>query len=228
MGIVTQGIPKDIVVELARLNGATVFVETGTFHGATARWASDYFDIVHTIERAEGLYTLHGKELAQVKHVTPHLGDSRDILPSIIRGIGDRRAVYWLDGHWSGGETAGESDECPLLDELACVSSRTEDIILIDDARYFLCAPPPPYNPSQWPTIPAILNALAGSARRSFVQIVDDVIFIVPNEDSLRRHLIDYAQRRSGSLWEKVGEIYGGKPPLKTRLKNLIRKIVRP
>ena len=218
MGIVTLGIPQQIVIELARLNGSTIFVETGTFHGGTTRWASNFFEIVHTIERAESLYNLHSNELAQIKGVIPHLGDSRDILPQIVRNIRGQRAVYWLDGHWSGGETAGEYDECPLLDELACLSSRTEDIILIDDARLFLCAPPPPHNPSQWPSISDIVNVLPASAKKPFVQIVDDVIFIVPNQDAIRNRLVGYAQRRSNDFWEEFGKLQQGKSSLKTRM----------
>ena len=210
MGFVTSGIPKQIVVELAYLNGSTIFVETGTYHGGTTRWASNNFEIVHTIERAEGLYNLYRDELARIKGVTPHLGDSREILPQIVRDIGGQRAIYWLDGHWSGGETAGEHDECPLLGELACLSGRTEDIILIDDARLFLCAPPRPHNPSQWPTISDIVNALPASARKPFVQIVDDVIFSVPDEDELRKHLVDYAQRRSNDFWKEFGKLQRG------------------
>ncbi len=224
MGIVTQGIPTEIVLELARLNGSTVFVETGTFRGDTTRWASGHFATVHTIERAERLFNLYSPDLAHLKGVTPHLGDSREILPRILGEFRGQRAVHWLDGHWSGGETAGERDECPLLDELACLSSRAEDIILIDDARYFLCAPPPPYNPSQWPTISDIVAALPGSAPKPFVQVVDDVIFSVPDSDALRNRLVAYAQRRSNSLWEELAR---HRRPFKTRVKDLIRRAVR-
>ncbi len=207
MGIVTSGIPHQIVIELAQLNSSKIFVETGTLHGVTTRWASNNFEMVHAIERAEDLYKLHSKELSQIKGVTPHLGDSRDILPQIVRDIHDRRAVYWLDGHWSGGETAGEHDECPLIGELACLSGRAEDIILIDDARLFLCVPPLPHNPSQWPTISDIVNVLPASNKKPFVQIVDDVIFIVPDEDALRNRLVDYAQRRSNEFWEEFRKL---------------------
>jgi hypothetical protein len=227
VGFVTFGIPQQVVIELARLNGSTIFVETGTHHGGTTRWASNNFEIVHTIERAESLYNLHSNELAQLTGVTPHWGDSRHILPQIVGDIHGQRAVYWLDGHWSGGETAGEYDECPLLDELACLSSRTADIILIDDARLFLCAPPPPHNPSQWPTISDIVNVLPSSAKEQFVQIVDDVIFIVPNVDALRNHLVDYAQRRANSFWEEFGKLQRGRVSLKTRVKGRLSRIGR-
>ena len=211
MGIVTLGIPQQIVIELARLNASTVFVETGTFHGGTTRWAANHFEMVHTIERMKSLHDEHRGGLSKIKGVTPHLGDSRDILPQIIKDIRGQRAVFWLDGHWSGSGTFGESDECPLLDELACLASRTEDIILIDDARLFLCAPPTPHNPSQWPTISDIVDVLPAPARKPFVQIVDDVIFIVPNEVALRNHLVDHAQRRSNEFWKEFGKFQRGK-----------------
>ena len=207
MGIVTMGIPQQIVIDLARLNGATVFVETGTFHGDTTRWASNHFEKVHTIERAESLYKLHSSELARIKGVVPHFGDSRNILPQIVRTLDGQRAVYWLDGHWSGGETAGKEDECPLLDELACLSGRAEDIILIDDARLFLCAPPLAHDPIQWPTLPDVVDALLRSAKGPLIQIVDDVIFIVPDENPLRSCLVGYAQTRAHDFWEEFGKL---------------------
>ncbi len=229
MGIVALGIPEQIVIDLARLSGAATFVETGTFHGGTTRWAAKHFETVHTIERAENLYNLHSRELAQIKGVKPHLGDSRTVLPQIIKDFdGGQRAVYWLDGHWSGGETAGELDECPLLDELACLSNRAEDIILIDDARLFLCAPPLPHNPSQWATVPEILDALSFESAKSFIQIIDDVIFIIPNDESIRDCLVEYAQRRANDFWAEFGKLQRGQSSSAgTRLMNFLSRIGR-
>lgn len=206
MGIVTMGIPQEITIELARLNGSATFVETGTYTGGTTRWASGHFESVHTIERAETLYRKYGAALSQLGGVTPHLGDSRRILPEILRALGDRTAVFWLDGHWSGGETAGAQDECPLLDELACLANRSGDIILIDDARLFLCAPPAPHDPAQWPTLVEIVHALPASGRSHFVQVVDDVIFAVPGKDALKNCLVEYARRRSAQLLEELAQ----------------------
>lgn len=202
MGLTTLGPPSDIVLELAQLCGATNFVETGTFHGGTTRWAAAHFDFVFTIEKAESLYRQHNEELSRLKGVSPHLGDSRLVLPSIVSEISNQKAVFWLDGHWSGGETAGVDDECPLLDELACLSARKGDVVLIDDARLFLSAPPLPHKPSAWPTISDVVGALAGREGNRYIQVIDDVIFAVPNEDPLRNRLIEYAQERSNAFWE--------------------------
>jgi len=203
MGIVKSGIPQEIAIELAKLNNCSVFIETGTFHGKTTRWASNYFQKVHTIEKAESLFILHKDNLSRIKNVKPYLGDSKDILTKIVSSLGSDRALYWLDGHWSGGETAGEDNECPLLEEIASISNRAEDIILIDDARLFLCAPPEPHDPAQWPTIPDILKTLEKSGLEHFMQIIDDVIFIVPDKPKLKDHLVTYAQKRANAFWEE-------------------------
>lgn len=227
MGIVTKGIPEDIVTELAKIHGASVFIETGTMHGGTTKWASKHFETVHTIERAESLYNQHQAGLSAIKGVHPHLGDSREVLPGIIKELGSEKAVYWLDGHWAGGVTAGKDDECPVLDELANVSNRTKDIILIDDARLFLCAPPEPHNPDQWPTISEIIDALPKGEKRPFVQIVDDVIFIVPNEDALIKILRQYAQRRANFFWSQFSQNQRGLRGLKEKIRRLLSNMKR-
>jgi hypothetical protein len=226
MGII--GFPQEITIELAKLNNSKVFIETGTLHGGTTRWAANHFDSVHTIERAENLYDLHSSELAQIPAVTPHLGDSRQILPHILAQMGQQRCVFWLDGHWSGGETAGAEDECPLLDELACLSGRQDDIILIDDARLFLCVPPQPHNPAQWPTIAEIISALPVSTQAPFVQVVDDVIFIIPSHERLKQCLVNYAQTRANLFWTQFGQAQMEQASFGNRLKRRITQLIRP
>lgn len=206
-----MGIPQNITIELSLLNGSNVFVESGTLYGDTTRWASGHFQIVHTIERAKVLYDLHSCELAKLNGVTPHLGDSRTIFPEIVKNLGEQRATHWLDGHWSGGRTAGKYDECPIIDELKALSYRDHDIILIDDARLFLAAPPLPHDFSQWPTITDIVNALPERGERQYIQVVDDVIFIIPKEGNLQKHLISYAQNRSNEFWKEFSKLQRGK-----------------
>jgi len=207
VGIMTSGIPEVITLALADLNGAKVFVESGTYLGATTRWASRHFERVFTIERAPSLYEQHSAELRRLDGVTPLLGDSRDVLPSVINEIGPRRAVYWLDGHWSGGPTAGEDDECPLLGELSCLAGRQDDIVLIDDARLFLSSPPRPHKAESWPTIDEVIRALGLGGRVPFIQVCEDVIFAVPNREPVRGYLRDYARSRSQAFWESFSRL---------------------
>ena len=46
MGIIELGIPRKIVLELAKLAGATQFVETGTLAGITSKCAAEHFELV--------------------------------------------------------------------------------------------------------------------------------------------------------------------------------------
>ncbi len=211
MGSVTSGIPRSIVSELAQLSGAKTFVETGTFQGATTRWATEVFDQIHTIELSSTLYEKYHVELERLPGVHTHQGDSSIVLRDVVSQLDEQPTLYWLDGHWSGGETAGESAECPIMQELDSIQQREQDLILIDDARLFLCAPPKPHKPEHWPTIAEI--AARFDLNQRFVQIIDDVIFIVPNTESLRRALIRPAQ--------SVGERATPQP---TRAKRLAKR----
>ncbi len=198
MGLVSPGIPQEITLKLSRLANASVFVETGTFTGNSARWAAKHFEKAITIERAEGLFNEYSRSLRAIGNVEPLLGDSRTILPSVVEKIGP--TVFWLDGHWSGGQTSGQGDECPLLEELAALSKRTGDIVLIDDARLFLHAPPEPHNADDWPTITEVVHAFDVWVHPPHIQVIDDVIFAVP--EKLRGPLTEHArvQRRPSQM----------------------------
>lgn len=171
----------DLALSLAKIAGNHVFIETGTYQGDSARWAVSHFKTVYTIERSEELYREFSGPLTRLG-VRALLGDSRRVLPGLLQEIGDEGVVVWLDGHWSGGQTAGRGDECPLLGELSHFASRKNDIILIDDARLFLCPPPPPHDAAQWPTMTEIMAQFS----TPFVQVVGDIIVAVPDIPPLR------------------------------------------
>jgi hypothetical protein len=178
--------PATLCLHLANLARASVFIETGTYLGETARWAAEFFSDVRTIELGAERYAETSAALRDLSNVVCYQGDSRAVLAKIREELAGTPSVMWLDGHWSGDGTAGEDDECPLLGELECVDG-LKDIVMIDDARYFLRVPPPPHEPDQWPTLQEIVLALPPGM---FVQVVHDVIFVVP--DFLRGALTDF------------------------------------
>lgn len=191
---------QHLALDLAQQAQCHAFIESGTFMGRTTRWASSHFRAVFTIERHRPLFDAHSAALKSLGNVTPLLGDTRDYLSILAKGLEEFSALYWLDAHWSGQGTAGEGDECPLLDELASLSNRSRDVILIDDARLFLCAPPLPHSANAWPNIAQIIEVL-GPTRH--VQIVEDVIVAVPNDPALIGILTQHAQRHSTHLWQE-------------------------
>jgi len=203
MGIIDLGIPRKIVLELTKLAGATQFVETGTLAGVTSKWASEYFEAVYTIELSKKFYDQYSDGLRVLKNVKPYLGDSRDVLPTVLMEIGDKKTVFWLDGHWSVGETAGEEDECPILGELNLIAKRKGDIILIDDARFFLSAAHKPLNPDKWPTISELVKLLDTPDNKRYIQVIDDVIYAVPYDEIIKPHLTEYAAVQSAKFWKE-------------------------
>src|SRR5437764_32289 len=72
--------------------------------------------------------------LRDVANVELVQGDSREVLAG-LRDPG-LATLYFLDGHWSGGETAGREAECPVLPELAAIAGgHPDDCVVVDDAR---------------------------------------------------------------------------------------------
>lgn len=123
MGIVRMGPPEEIVLEIASHFGIETFVETGTYKAVTALWASRHFKNVFTVEAADGLYKEAIAQHGHIAHLHFIKGNSRDALSELAVNFNQthKKALFWLDAHWSGGETYGEKDECPLLDELRVV-----------------------------------------------------------------------------------------------------------
>ena len=98
----------------------------------------DNYARIVSIEMADELFSAAQQRFAPYSHITILHGDSGKVLPEAIRLL-DGPATFWLDGHYSGGVTAGGKADPPILAELAAIASHNEprDVILIDDARLF-------------------------------------------------------------------------------------------
>lgn len=180
-------LPPDLAAELRDRLGLTRAIETGTFLGGGTRLLAGLFPTVVTIELAEPLAARARSELADLPGVTVRQGNSRTILPGLVDPA--QPTLYWLDGHWSGGETAGSDDECPVMDEVAAVAAGNgADCILIDDARLFAASPPPPHDPAAWPTLFELFDALRQARPGHHVTVLRDLVIAVPAE---ARDLVD-------------------------------------
>ncbi len=115
-----------------------VFVETGTFAGSTALAASRVFREVHTVELDETLFDRACDRLKNISNVKVHRGDSGEVLPGILQNI-TGPILFWLDGHYSGDETARSGKDTPILEEIRAIarSGITDSTIMIDDIRLF-------------------------------------------------------------------------------------------
>ena len=116
---------------------ANVFVETGTYRGDTVAAALRAgFREIYTIEVGAQLHRAAAARFAKHTHVHCLLGDSIDVLPRVLDQI-QERALFWLDGHWSQGDTARGKKDLPLAEELQALENHAirDHVILIDDIR---------------------------------------------------------------------------------------------
>lgn len=231
MGIVRMGPPEALIQELKKQLNLNYFVETGTYLGSTAAWASKIFQVVATIEFSPELFYKAKEKFAGVQNIKCLFGDSREQLKEIIETL-DRPAVFWLDAHWSGGITYGDKDQCPLLEELEILNnSDYNHFIFIDDARLFLSPPQPPHQVEYWPSVCEIVDILRQKYSDKYIVIIEDVIIAVPIE--AKEIVVQYCQDTNAKSWQEYGKsklikgvgliiIWG-----KQKIKSVLRKIFK-
>ncbi len=131
---------KHKLIELAAMTaGARVVVETGTYWGDTTAYFAVRGYQVHSIELSLRLADLAEKRFGRLSNVHIYQGDSGEILSDVIGAI-DEPICFWLDGHYSGGVTAGVSADVPILREIEVVGQhpmRAQHVIVIDDMNSF-------------------------------------------------------------------------------------------
>ncbi len=113
------------------------FIETGTNNGDTIISMEPLFDKLYTIELSEKYY-LNAKSRYRGNKINFINGDSSKILEKILPEIKEL-SIFFLDAHWSSGDTAKGDKDCPLNEEITLINNLfiNEAIIIIDDFRLF-------------------------------------------------------------------------------------------
>ncbi len=204
---VVPAFPLELALALRDLCGLCHFVETGTYRGETARTVAPHFERVLTIEAVPERF-----EAARVREGSPAnvefwQGDSGECLGEMLATL-DGPALIWLDAHWIANGQPLESDPlmaglsaCPLRRELAHLRGRPHDVVMIDDAHFFLRPPAGRGAADDWPSLDEIVSALPG--RFCFVQ--EGVLIAVPCRDraKMRDWLLEHPDNRA--RYEAVG-----------------------
>ncbi len=159
-----------------------VLVETGTFYGDMIDALMDDFQELHTIQLSENLYKTACNRFRNNSKVHLIQGDSGSELAKLVPTLTER-ALFWLDGHYSAGETALGDKETPVFEELdhLYTLSNIEHVILIDDAREF------GGNPA-YPTIDALRAFIKDRFGGYTLSVDTDIIRIVPNSVSAEKY----------------------------------------
>jgi hypothetical protein len=136
-GTTPHAVKSARVREVGKQFGCEILVETGTCLGEMIVALLHDFAHIHSIELSPQLAERARDRLANRAHVSIHEGDSATVLPRVMAGL-DRRALIWLDAHYSGNVTARGAVDSPVVQELATIAKYSGHVILIDDAQDFV------------------------------------------------------------------------------------------
>lgn len=163
------------ICQMRRKHKIRTLVETGTYQGDMIAAMQNQFDTLYSIELSPSFFHKAKIRFANNPRVILQFGDSGTEIKKIMN-ILKGPALFWLDGHFSGGETARGSSDTPIIQELQHVlaSSEPRHIILIDDARLFGTDP-------AYPSLQDIEAIVAQSRTPKVFSIKDDCIFIEPS-----------------------------------------------
>lgn len=196
MGAVSFSIDMKLVKQLKQVLPLSFFVETGTFEGETVSQILNLFAYIYTVELSQEYYAA-AVERFHNQNVKLYHDSSERFLQNLRPTLQEKSVLYWLDAHWCvASSTAGERSQCPLLEELDAIEQlNSESVILIDDARLFLCTPPKPHRVDQWPTFSSILKKLFSLSAAHEIMVINDVIAYYPV--SLSSVMKQYAHENS-------------------------------
>jgi hypothetical protein len=111
----------------------------------------------------------------KTKKIKLYNGFSENIFPRLLPNLnGD--CNFFLDGHYSGGDTVKGEKECPIIEELTSIKNNLLNFnnvtILIDDVRCFL----PKYRSKDYPDINYLVN---WSVSNNFEWRIEHDIFVM-------------------------------------------------
>lgn len=165
-----HAVKSGAVRRYARQSGARIFVETGTFFGDMLDAVCQDFRKLYSIELSKRLHRKAARRFAEIPHIELIQGDSGEELPRLLGSLNEP-ALFWLDGHFSGGVTARGNTDTPIVREVdAVLSHRVEEhVVLIDDARLFGKAP-------DYPPIDELRAAVKRLRPDWIFRVQDDII----------------------------------------------------
>jgi hypothetical protein len=148
----------------------TTLIETGTYRGDMIEAQKKFFKKIISIELSYDFFEKAKKRFKKDKNVIIYHGDSGKVLPKVLLDLIEP-AIFWLDGHYSGGVTAKGDKDCPIFEELNSIfnGKKFNHILLIDDARCFTGA-------GDYPTIKNLTEYIQSKNQNYKVEIKNDII----------------------------------------------------
>ena len=135
---VPHQVKQVLIQEYQKKSGIEVLVETGTYMGDMIEAQKKVFKTIYSVELGLELFKKAELRFKKYNHIRIIQGDSAKVLSDITKDL-KQPAIFFLDGHYSQGNTALGDTECPIFGEIDAIfkSNDFDNIILVDDANYF-------------------------------------------------------------------------------------------
>jgi hypothetical protein len=172
-------IKQRIVKQYIHKYGCKILVESGTYLGEMGEAMKNDINAFHSIEIYEPLYRKAINTFKSYKNFHFYYGDSAIILPKILNDMNEK-AIFWLDGHYSGEGTGRAELDSPIMQELEAIFNHQikEHVILIDDARLFI-------GNNGYPTIDTLRKYVHENYPGNNMEIKNDIIRICKKQLSV-------------------------------------------
>lgn len=169
--IPTPHLVKQLAIKKYKhIYGYNILVETGTFRGDMVAAQRKNFEHIYSIELSEKLWADAVARFRNFDNISIMQGDSGNVLKEIIKTL-NQPAIFWLDGHYSAGETAKGEKECPIFEELDCIflNNKFNHVLLVDDARCF-------NGEGDYPTIEDLTAYIKSKNNKYQLEVKDDIL----------------------------------------------------
>lgn len=154
-----------------------IFVESGTYKGDTLQEMRSHFEKLYSIELADKFYERAKNRFASAPEIELFHGDTAKCMPEVVAKL-DGPTLFWLDGHYSGGDTAKGDLEAPVWAELRAIFDGMKHpfVAIIDDARCFTVS-----GGEDYPAVEDIIAWVKERRPDMRIEVAMDSIRIEPN-----------------------------------------------
>jgi hypothetical protein len=169
--------PPHFVKQLAirrygKIYSLSTLIETGTFQGDMVVAQRSHFKRIISIELSRDHFERAKGRFKNDPNIEILPGDSGVLLKEIVPTL-SQPSLFWLDGHYSGGNTAKGGSATPILKELETIfASKVNHVVLIDDARLFSGS-------DDYPTIGSLKALVTRNGWE--ISVLDDIIRVTRN-----------------------------------------------
>jgi|GEM_PF-185527 len=166
-------IKQEVLKKYAKAAKIRILVETGTYMGDMVEAMRHHFARIYSIELCPDFYSNAVERFSDQPHISILQGDSAEVLSRVLSDL-QKPAIFWLDGHYSEGNTAKGNVDTPIIAELEQILTHSVKghVILIDDARCF-------DGVNDYPTMEALRTHVLKYRPDANITAKDDIIRIV-------------------------------------------------